>query len=100
MDTHLAMQTFSKIVELGCVAADARKLSVAQPMLRANNRNVLPSTLLAGHGVIRQPEFLLKYDPQAGRLIPLLTDYVQHPLTMALTYPHRRSLSPTVRTFV
>lgn len=94
------MQTFIKVVELGGVAAAARKRGLARPTLRVNSRNVLSTTVLAGHDVIGQPEFLLKDDPQAGRLIPLLTDYVQRPLTMALVYPHRRSLAPTVRTLV
>ncbi len=68
--------------------------------LRANNGDVLRTAALAGHGIIMQPEFLVGDDVKAGRLIALLTDYTHSPIVMAAVYPHRRFLSPKVRSFV
>lgn len=67
--------------------------------LRANNGDVLRTAALAGHGIIMQPEFLVGDDVKAGRLIALLTDYTHSPIMMAAVYPHRRFLSPKVRSF-
>jgi DNA-binding transcriptional LysR family regulator len=68
--------------------------------LRANNGDVLRTAALAGHGVILQPDFLVGDDVRAGRLIALLTDYAHTPISMYAVYPHRRFLSPKVRSFV
>lgn len=70
------------------------------PAFRANNGDVLRTAALAGHGIILQPDFLVGDDVRAGRLVPLLTDYRHTPLTMVAVYPHRRLLSPKVRSFV
>lgn len=68
--------------------------------LRANNGDVLRTAALAGHGVILQPEFLVGEDVRAGRLVALLQDYGHTPISMYAVYPHRRFLSPKVRSFV
>ncbi|MGH8816205.1 MAG: substrate binding domain-containing protein, partial [Achromobacter pestifer] len=68
--------------------------------LRANNGDVLRTASLAGHGIILQPEFLVGDDIRAGRLITLLADYAHTPISMYAIYPHRRFLSPKVRSFV
>jgi DNA-binding transcriptional LysR family regulator len=68
--------------------------------LRANNGDVLRTAALAGHGIILQPGFLIGADIDAGRLVPLLTDYQHPPINMYAVYPHRRYLSAKVRTFV
>ena len=68
--------------------------------LRANNGDVLRTASLAGHGVILQPEFLVGDDIRAGRLVTLLDDYAHTPISMYAIYPHRRFLSPKVRSFV
>lgn len=68
--------------------------------LRANNGDVLRTAALAGHGVILQPEFLVGEDVRAGRLTALLQDYAHTPISMYAAYPHRRFLSPKVRSFV
>ncbi|MBB1628128.1 LysR family transcriptional regulator [Achromobacter sp. UMC71] len=68
--------------------------------LRANNGDVLRTAALAGHGVILQPEFLVGDDVRAGRLVALLQDYGHSPISMYAVYPHRRFLSPKVRSFV
>ncbi|WP_224776865.1 MULTISPECIES: LysR family transcriptional regulator [Achromobacter] len=68
--------------------------------LRANNGDVLRTAALAGHGIILQPEFLVGDDIRAGRLTALLTGYAHTPISMVAVYPHRRFLSPKVRSFV
>lgn len=68
--------------------------------LRANNGDVLRTAALAGHGIILQPDFLVGEDVRAGRLVALLTDYAHTPISMYALYPHRRFLSPKVRSFV
>lgn len=68
--------------------------------LRANNGDVLRTASLAGHGIILQPEFLVGDDVRAGRLVALLPDYAHTPISMYAIYPHRRFLSPKVRSFV
>ncbi len=68
--------------------------------LRANNGDVLRTAALAGHGIIMQPGFIVDADIQAGRLVALLTDYRTRSFPVQAMYPHRRFLSPKVRTFV
>ncbi len=68
--------------------------------LRANNGDVLRTAALAGHGIILQPEFLIGADLRAGRLVALLEDYAHTEISMYAVYPHRRFLSPKVRSFV
>ncbi|OZI71478.1 LysR family transcriptional regulator [Bordetella genomosp. 12] len=70
------------------------------PAMRANNGDVLRTAALAGHGIIQQPEFLVGEDLRAGRLVAVLPDYERPPITMMAVYPHRRLLSPKVRSFV
>ncbi|AKQ54330.1 LysR family transcriptional regulator [Bordetella hinzii] len=70
------------------------------PAMRANNGDVLRTAALAGHGIIQQPEFLVGEDLRAGRLVPVLPEYARPPITMMAVYPHRRLLSPKVRSFV
>ena len=47
-----------------------------------------------------QPEFLVGEDVRSGRLTALLPDYTHTPISMYAAYPHRRFLSPKVRSFV
>ncbi|VFR16286.1 Transcriptional regulator, LysR family [plant metagenome] len=68
--------------------------------LRANNGDVLRAAAVAGRGVILQPGFIVDADIEAGRLVPLLADYGTRGVRVQAVYPHRRFLSPKVRTFV
>ena len=68
--------------------------------LRANNGDVLCTAARAGHGIILQPGFLVDEDIAAGRLVKLLEDYAAPTIPVLAVYPHRRFLSPKVRTFV
>jgi DNA-binding transcriptional LysR family regulator len=54
----------------------------------------------AGHGVIRRPSFSLGADVAEGRLVPLLTGWRSHELSIHALYRHTSLLSAKVRGFV
>ncbi len=66
----------------------------------ANSATALYEAVLAGIGVARLATFLVGHDLSAGRLVPLLTDYVHDRSSLLVVYPHRRHLSSKVRAFV
>lgn len=72
--------------------------------LRANNAVVLRDAALAGCGVALMPVWLVHADLAAGRLVPLLVDWLASPTEddsaiHALYLPSRRG-SPAVRAFI
>ncbi len=68
--------------------------------LRCNNGDALRQAMLAGVGISPLPTFLVGEDIQAGRLVPVLTDWVDRSGTIFAVYPHSRHLSAKVRLFV
>ncbi len=48
----------------------------------------------------RLAEYLVHEDIRAGRLTPVLTEYVHDQAWISAVYPHKRHLSPKVRAFV
>ncbi|PTE10961.1 LysR family transcriptional regulator [Mesorhizobium helmanticense] len=68
--------------------------------LTVNNGEALRMAALSGLGIIMQPEILLDDDVRAGRLIPLLPDFLPLPKPMhVLTLPDRHP-PPKIRSFV
>lgn len=68
--------------------------------LTANNGEALRMAALSGLGIIQQPEILLGDDVRAGRLVPLLADFLVRARPMhVLTFPDRRP-TPKIRSFV
>lgn len=68
--------------------------------LTVNNGEALRMAALSGLGIVMQPELLLQEDIAAGRLVPLLPDFLPRPRPMhVLTFPDRK-LTPKVRSFV
>lgn len=68
--------------------------------LTANSGEALRMAALSGLGIIIQPEILLGDDIRAGRLVPLLADFLPRPRPMhVLTFPDRRP-TPKIRSFV
>jgi DNA-binding transcriptional LysR family regulator len=55
---------------------------------------------LAGHGVVRGPNYELGDDIAEGRLVPLLRDWQSGELSIHALYPHRSLLTAKVRSFV
>jgi DNA-binding transcriptional LysR family regulator len=65
--------------------------------LHTNNGDTARVAALAGHGVIRQPTFLIGDDLRAGRLVRLLPDYHLPDIDILALYPSRRHVSAKVR---
>ena len=67
---------------------------------RSNNGQALRMAALHGFGIVMQAEILLAGDIAAGRLVPLLADYVPAPRLMHLLYPRDRQPTPKLTTFI
>lgn len=67
---------------------------------RSNNGQALRMAALRGYGIVMQAELLLAEDVAAGRLVPLLEDYVPRPRPMHLVYPRDRQPTPKLTTFI
>ena len=65
-----------------------------------NHSDALYDAVRAGIGIARLATYLVGADIQAGRLVPLLTEHLHETSSIYAVYPHRRHLSPKVRTFV
>jgi len=81
-------------------AADSsRKIRVAGSF-SANNADALYQAVLAGIGLARLSLFLVEPDIKAGRLVPVLPEYIHEKAALFALYPHRRHLSSKARAFV
>lgn len=70
------------------------------PCLTANNFETLLKAARAGLGVAIMPEYAIKSDLQAGRLVKVLPDHHPNPRMLQVIYPPARHLSARVRLFV
>jgi len=68
--------------------------------LHTNNGELLAEVAARGSGIVFEPAFVVGPDVRAGRLVPLLQDYVPAPLPIYAVYPSRKHLSAKVRLFV
>ncbi|MDE2167646.1 MAG: hypothetical protein KGJ66_15080, partial [Alphaproteobacteria bacterium] len=68
--------------------------------LRANNSGALVAAAMAGQGLIVEQTCTVGPALNAGRLVPVLTDYALPEVAIHALYPHNRYLSAKVRTFV
>jgi DNA-binding transcriptional LysR family regulator len=68
--------------------------------LRCGDTNVLRLAAVHGLGVLMLASFVLAEDLQAGRLVPILTDYTIGRFGVFAVYANRRFLPPKVRLFV
>ena len=68
--------------------------------LRCGDTNVLRLAAVQGLGVLMLASFILAEDLQAGRLVPILTDYTIGQFGVFAVYANRRFLPPKVRLFV
>ncbi|RJF97349.1 LysR family transcriptional regulator [Noviherbaspirillum saxi] len=67
---------------------------------RSNNGQALRMAALRGYGIVMQAEILLGEDVRAGRLIPLLEEFVPEPRPMHLVYPRDRQPTRKLSTFI
>ena len=68
--------------------------------LHSNNGDLLAEAAAQGAGIVFEPAFIVGPELRAGRLVPLLQDFVAPPLAIYAVYPSRKHLSAKVRLFV
>ena len=68
--------------------------------LQANSDNALRLAAVHGQGLALAPSFLLIDEIKSGRLVPVLTEFLQTDHAIYAIYPHRRHLSAKVRSFI
>ena len=68
--------------------------------LHANSDNALRLAAVHGQGVAMAPSFLVKDEIKSGRLVPVLTEFLQAEYSINAIYPHRHHLSAKVRSFI
>lgn len=68
--------------------------------LRANSEIALRFAAIHGQGLCLAPSFVVADEIRAGRLIPILTDYLQTENPVHAIYAHRRHLTTKVRSFI
>jgi len=68
--------------------------------LHSNNGDLLAEIAARGEGIVFEPAFIVGPEVRAGRLVPLLQDYVPAPAPIYAVYPSRKHLSAKVRLFV
>ena len=67
---------------------------------QVNDGRVLVAAAVAGHGVILQPEFVVREALACGALTPLLPDYVAPTRTLYLVHGYREPQPAKLRAFV
>jgi DNA-binding transcriptional LysR family regulator len=68
--------------------------------LHSNNGELLAEAAASGAGIAFEPAFIVGELVRAGRLVPLLQDFVAPPIPIYALYPSRKHLSAKVRRFV
>ena len=76
----------------------SRDVRIAGPV-HANNGRFLEGLAVAGAGVVCEPDFIVGPDVRAGKLTPILRDFVPPASPIYVVYPSRRHLSAKVRAF-
>lgn len=71
-----------------------------QPLLEANDGQVVRAAALKHLGILMQPMYIIHEDIVGGRLVPLLQEWELARLVMNIAYPTRRHLPAKVRCFV
>ena len=68
--------------------------------LHSNNGDLLAEAAAQGAGIVFEPAYIVGADVRAGRLVPLLQEFVAPPMPIYAVYPSRKHLSAKVRLFV
>ena len=68
--------------------------------LHSNNGDLLAEAAASGAGIVFEPAFIVGPEVRAGRLVPLLQDFIPPPVPIYALYPSRKHLSAKVRRFV
>ncbi|MBV9654221.1 MAG: LysR family transcriptional regulator [Acetobacteraceae bacterium] len=67
---------------------------------QVNDGRVLAAAAVAGHGIILQPEAVLRDDIEQGALVPVLADYTAPSRPMFLMFTVRRPQPPKLRALI
>ncbi len=70
------------------------------PRMAASNGDLLVAAAAAGQGIVVEPTFMSADAVEAGKLVPILTDFARPPTPAYIVYPHTRHLSLRVRAFI
>ncbi|HEX7967959.1 MAG TPA: LysR family transcriptional regulator [Stellaceae bacterium] len=68
--------------------------------LHTNNTELLRAAALSGRGIVRAPNYSIRDDVRAGRLIQVLPDWHSGELPIVALYPARDHLPAKVRIFI
>jgi DNA-binding transcriptional LysR family regulator len=68
--------------------------------LQANSDNALRLAAVHGQGLALAPTFLVADEIKSGRLVPVLSRFLQAEHAINAVYPHRHHLSAKVRSFI
>lgn len=79
---------------------NARDDTATRSRLVANNGQALRTAAVLGFGIIMQPRVLLHEDLSAGRLVPVLAEFVPKPRPVHVIYHRDRREVPKVTSFV
>jgi DNA-binding transcriptional LysR family regulator len=72
----------------------------ASPRLRVDSRYAQRDATLAGLGISENLDAISAEDVAAGRLVPVLSDWMRAPAPVHAVFPSHRYLTPKVRVFV
>lgn len=81
-------------------AAGAERAVRVSGNLHSNNGDLLGEVAAQGAGIVFEPAFIVGPELRAGRLVPLLQEFVAPPMPIYAVYPSRKHLSAKVRLFV
>jgi DNA-binding transcriptional LysR family regulator len=81
-------------------ASGAERAVRVSGSLHSNNGELLAEAAAQGAGIVFEPAFIVGPDVRAGRLVPLLQEFVAPPMPIYAVYPSRKHLSAKVRLFV
>lgn len=70
---------------------------LTQGPLHANSNRALKPAVLAGVGLMYVTRYQVADEIDAGRLVPILTEYMPEPLPVHLVYPHRVHMKAGVK---
>lgn len=76
------------------------KRALPASRFRTNSGQALRAAALKGFGILMQAEVLLAQDIAAGRLVPILCDYLPPARPMNLVYSRDRRATPKLTTFI
>ena len=81
-------------------AAGAERAVRVSGNLHSNNGDLLAEVAAQGAGIVFEPAFIVGPELRAGRLVPLLQEFLAPPIPIYAVYPSRKHLSAKVRLFV